>query len=280
VDVVRVEPVSAEFAHSGTAFFVTDRGGRRFKLRDCRFGWRAGALARWIEALPDVLPALVARQGRYLLLEVLEDHRPVTRRELIRGAIALGRIGARTHRVGAPRGPRERALHRAVSLGFDVRFRRDLVLLRRRGVVSAATARGALAKYRSHHRRYGLPVGLELDDLHKGNWMLRESDRDLRYVDEEGIGLRPLGTGLATLLKTATRTRTWERYRIGWAEVADASFLTMPYTEYLVLMDTVRRVAHKVRTEGRLEKLPDEVAQLRELAASREVALGWRFPAG
>jgi hypothetical protein len=44
------------------------------------------------------------------------------------------------------------------------------------------------------------------------------------------------------------------------------------------LQDAVRRVAHKLRSGLRPEKLPDEVAELRAMADTREIALEWRFP--
>jgi hypothetical protein len=135
-------------------------------------------------------------------------------------------------------------------------------------------------KWRAHRARFGLPVELEHDDLHKGNWLLRDADGDRRYVDEEGVGLRPLGTGLASLLKTATRSRTWRLYRAGWAELGDAGVFTEEYTEYVLLMDAVRRVAHKLRTEARVEKLPREIAELREMSDTPGLALAWRFPKG
>ncbi len=277
----RVEPVGVEFAHSGTAFFVTAADGRRFKLRDAGSRRRAAAIAGWVALLPDVFPALAGREGRYLLLEALDDHRRVTRHELVARAHALGRIGARAHQAGRPRRSADRLVRRAVAWRTLARAARDLRLLRRRGALPPRSCDGAAHKLRARFRTYGLPVGLELDDLHKGNVMLRESDGDLRYVDEEGIGLRPVGMGMASLLKTATYSSTWEDYRAGWAEQGDASLFTAGYTEYLLLLDAVRRVAQKERTGERAEKLPRETDELRAMADRPDaVALDWRFPRG
>jgi len=280
IDIARVEPVSGDAAHSGTAFFAAGRDDRRFKLRDCGNALRAARLAHWVRLLPDVVPALVAREGCYLLLEALEDFRPMTRVELILGADKVGRVGARAHAAGAPTGPLDRAERALLSSFTARRFRRDLSLLASRNVIPRASAAGAKRKFDAYHTCLGLPLALELDDIHKGNWMLRESDGAMRYVDEEGVGLRPRGMGLASLLKTATRIHTWRLYKRGYAELGDASFITMPYTEYLLLIDTVRRVAHKVRTATRPEKLPTEVSHLRAMSDTPDLSLDWRFPKG
>lgn len=277
-DLVRVEPVDPRLAHSGTAFFVTARDGRRFKLRDGLRRRRAAAIERHVRALSEVFPPLLAREGRYLLLAALEDYRPVTRRELLRSADRLGRMTALAHVAGRPGGLLDR-LHRRALAGLERhRFRRDLALLRRTGTLPAASCEGAARKYRAHRARFGLPIALELDDFHKGNVMIRESDGDLRYVDEEGVALRPKGTGMASFLKTANRQATQEYYRMGYESIAPADFITPAYTEYLLLMDAVRRVAFKVRAEVRLRKLPREVAELRAMADHAGISLDWRFP--
>jgi hypothetical protein len=276
----RVERVPSDFAHSGTAFFVRDRAGRRFKLRACSHPLRAAALARYLRLLPEVFPRLVAREGRFLLLQALEDYRLVTRAELLGRSRELGRIAARVHVRSEPALARRPGLRTLMAARFAAGFLRDVWLLRRRGTIPPASGRGALRKFRTHLGRFGLPIALELDDLHKGNVMLRESDGDLRYVDEEGVGLRPKGAGLASLMKTVSSRRHWQRFRDGYAELADASFFTDAYTEYLLLLDAVRRVARKVRTQIREEKLPREIAELREMADRDELALDWRFPKG
>ena len=280
LDIARIEPASGDAAHSGTAFFAPGLTGGRYKLRDCGNPLRSARLAHWVGLLPEVVPALVARQGRYLLLEAVDDFRPMTRVELIRRAAAVGAIGARVHAAGQARSVRDRAERALLSRFAGRRFRRELSLLVAKGALPRGSADGALRKFEAHYQRFGLPMALELDDIHKGNWLLRESDEALRYVDEEGVGLRPKGMGLASLLKTATRTHTWRLYKRGYAELADDSFITMPYTEYLLLIDTVRRVAHKVRTDSRPEKLPTELSLLRALADTPDVNLAWRFPKG
>jgi len=280
LEIDQVESVGAAFSHSGTAFFVTTRDGRRFKLRECSRRGRARSIERYVRALPDLFPRLVARDGRYLLMEALDEYRLVSRTELVRGADRLGRMSALAHREAHTNGLAGGVRGWAVAALSRHRFFRELSLLRRRGTLPAVSCSGAARKFRSHHARFGLPIALELDDLHKGNVMIRESDGDLRYVDEEGIRLRPKGTGMASLLKTATTTRTLELYRKGYAEIGDADFITPEYTEYLLLMDAVRRVAFKVRTEGRLEKLPREIGELREMADTVGLALDWRFPRG
>jgi hypothetical protein len=279
LEVERVEPVSRESAHSGTAFFVTARGGERYKLRYCGSRLRAAALERWVRALPEVLPRLVARRERFVLLEVLEEHEPISRRQLMANSRRLGRIAAQAHAVGTARHAGDRALRALIEHRFRARFSRDLRLLRDRGVIDATVFDAAAAKFRARIADLGLPIALELDDLHKGNWLIRERDNDLRYVDEEGLGLRPKGIGLATLARTLTRRRFWTRYVEGYAQVGDPGFLTDAYMESLLLMNAVRRVAHKVRTEQRLEKLPDDAAEISEMAATPDVALDWCFPA-
>ena len=146
---------------------------------------------------------------------------------------------------------------------------RDIRLLT--GAVDPDT-RGALAdKLHAHRRRFGIPLAGEMDDLHKANFMLRERDGDLRYVDEEGVAVRPRFAGLASLVKTADQEEHWRAFRRGYARVGDASLITPEYTEYVVLVDTLRKVANKLRRGDRLDaerrsKLPAEIEDLRRIA--------------
>ena len=278
LEIASLEPLGIEHGFSGTAFRLTDRDGRNFKLRVCSWSGRARNLERYLNGLPGVFPSLVAREGRLLLLEYLDGYRTLMRLELLRRAKALGRIGALAHQAGSrPEVGGGRARRRLVSFRWKRQFQRDLALLARSAVLPPASRRGAEQKFHGYLERFGLPVELELDDLHKANFVYRETDRDLRYVDEEGVGLRPKGLGMASFLKTVKKRVAWDRYREGYAQVADASFLTAEYTEYLLLQDAVRRVARKVRLGNRLHKVPEELSHIRAMADRDDVDLAWRF---
>ncbi len=276
LDIERVEPLALDTGLSGRAFVVVERDGTRSKLRQCGSAARAARIERYVGAWPELFPELVGRDGRYLLFEYLSGHVPLTRREMLDEAEAIGRFAAHLHEAGA--GFVSPLAATWMGLRFRVRFRRDLALLRQRGQIGPATARGLIAKARARHREHGLPIALELDDVHKANWMWRGPGTRLRFVDEDGIGLRPKGMALATLLKTATFSKQLRRFQVGYDEVADASWITPSYLEYLLLLDTVRRVAHKLRHGDRLEKVDAESVGLEAMGATPEVALDWRFP--
>jgi hypothetical protein len=284
VDLTRVEPVPG-FAHSGTAGFVRDSEGRRYKLRCCATAARAKEIATLLGLAPGRFPSAVAREGRYLLLEALDSHRPLDRDELLARLDRIGAMVAELHqaarRAGLP-GPaaRVRAMARA-----RVQLARDQTLLARADVLEPATRLALVKKLRAHRRRFGLPVAVEMDDLHKANFMLRERDGDLRYVDEEGLAVRPRLTSLASLVKTADREEHWRRFREGYASVADASAITPEYTEYVVLLDTVRKVANKVRSGAALDaerrsKIPAEIDDLRRLVERGAASLDFHFYRG
>ena len=135
-----------------------------------------------------------------------------------------------------------------------------------------------MVKARARAPLAGIEIALEIDDVHKQNFLLCEATGDLRYVDEEGIGLRPRGMGLASFVKTMTKAHTIDRYREGYARAGDASFLDNAYLELLVLLDTARRVGHKSRTGVRPEKLAAECEGLRAMASTPELCLDWCFP--
>jgi hypothetical protein len=121
-----------------------------------------------------------------------------------------------------------------------------------------------------------------MDDLHKANLMLRARDGDLRYVDEEGVAVRPLLTSLASLAKSMDAAAEWEAFRAGYASMRSAAPITPEYTEYVVLIDTARKVAHKLRSgeridAPRLEKLPDEIEDLRHVALRQVPRGAWHF---
>ena len=284
VDLARVEPVPG-FAHSGTAGFVRDANGRRFKLRCAASAARAREIETLLGLAPHRFPSVVAREGRYLLIEALDEHRPLDREELLARLDQIGGMAAELHqaaRRAALPGPaaRVRAAARA-----RVQLARDSALLTRSQVLEPAARVALVRKLRVHRRRFGLPVAVEMDDLHKANFMLRPRDGDLRYVDEEGVAVRPRFTSLASLVKTADREEHWRLFRAGYDAVADASAITPEYTEYVVLLDTVRKVANKVRGGRALDaerrsKLPAEIDDLRRLAERTAPSLDFNFYRG
>jgi hypothetical protein len=67
--------------------------------------------------------------------------------------------------------------------------------------------------------------------------------------------------------------------------VRDAAPITPEYTEYVVLVDTVRKVANKLRSAPRLDperlgKLPAEIDDLRRVALREDTSLDWGFYRG
>lgn len=284
LDLASSEPVPG-FAHSGSACFARDRAGRRYKLRACASAGRAREIERLLRVAPQSFPRVLGRQGRWLLIEALDEHRALEREELLARLDVVGGMVAGLHeaarRAGLP-GPAGRL---RAALRERLRLARDLRLLARAGVIDGATRDALVAKLRAHRRRLGFPVAVEMDDLHKANFMLRERDGDLRYVDEEGVAVRPLLTSLASLVKTADRREHWEAFRAGYARVRDASAITPEYTEYVVLVDTARKVANKVRSAERLDgsrlsKLPAEIEDLRRVVHREAPDLDWWFYRG
>jgi len=277
-----IEPVG-DHAHSGTACFAEDAKGMRYKLRLCASARRAAEIVRVLEALPEQFPRVLDRAGALLLMEALEGYRALTREELIALLPEVGEMAARTHEVGRRLhipGPLRRLYASAKS---RYQFLRDVRELE--GVVAGETLGAVKAKFRSCRRRYGLPVALELDDIHKANLMISERAEGLRFVDEEAVAVRPLGVGLASLVKTAPEEAHWRAFRSGYARVASPDFLTPEYTEYVLLQDTVRKVAFKLRRSRALdserrEKLDAELDDLREVAHRATPRTGWEFRRG
>jgi hypothetical protein len=281
VELVRVEPMPG-FAHSGTARFASDAGGRRYKIRACASARRAREIEALLGLAPESFPRVLARDGRLLLIEALDEHRPLGRSELLARLDAVGERVARLH--GAARRAHVPGSSARVRAGARARWQqaRDLRLLANEGAIDAATGSALQARLRAHRRRFGLPLAVEMDDLHKANFMLRARDGELRYVDEEGVAVRPFLTSLASLVKTADRREHWEAFRDGYARVADPAPITPEYTEYVVLMDTARKVANKLRSAGRLHaerlsKLPAEIEDLRRVVHREAPSLDWGF---
>lgn len=277
LELVRFEPLAVGEGHSGGAFRVEDDEGRAYKLRACGRAGRAREIERFVGLVPDIFPKLLGRDRRFLLFTFLEGYRSLTRRELLDASVRVGALTARVHRAGR----QSRLLGGPGAWLVAARWRfqlaRDLALLASREVVPVATLRTLRSKLAERRTRFGLPFELELDDVHKANFMIAPDEGDLRYVDEEAIGIRPRGLALATLLKTANLSETLESFREGYDSEADASWIEPAYVEYLLLLDAVRRVAHKIRNEVRLAKLPEEVAELAAIGQSLEVDLRWRF---
>jgi len=279
LDLARIEPVPG-FAHSGTACFVRDRSGRRYKLRACASAGRAHEIQLLLGLAPSSFPHVLGRERRFLLIEALDEHRPLGRDELLGRLPEIGAMVASLHAAAERAGLPDTAGRLRAAARAHLQRARDLRLLA--GAVDPET-RGALAdKLQVYRRRYGVPLAVEMDDLHKANFMLRERDGDLRYVDEEGVAVRPRFTGLASLVKTADREEHWQAFRRGYGQVRDASPITPEYTEYVVLLDTLRKVANKLRTaeqldEERRSKLPAEIEDLRRVVHRKTPSLDFGF---
>ena len=134
--IVAVEPIEADLAHSGSSFRARSEDGRSFKLRVCRSPFAARRIAHYVRGLPEFLPRLEAREGRYLLLEMLEEHRRLGYKELLAEARILGEWAARIHRKGDGLVRVPALSRRLVAARVRGRFRRDLALLARRQVLS------------------------------------------------------------------------------------------------------------------------------------------------
>jgi hypothetical protein len=280
----RVDPVG-EFAHSGTACFVSDTGGRRFKLRCCASARRAREIQRLLSGLHRITPRVVAREGALLLLEALQEHRALEREEFLARLPELGAMVAQVHAAAERMRVPSRATRLLATLRSRFQIERDLRALARAGTLRPEVQRAAEAGIAGGRARFGLPVALELDDLHKGNLMLRDRDGDLRFVDEEAVAVRPLLTSLASLVKSADRETDWQAFRCGYASVRDPDPITPEYTAYVVLIDTVRKVANKVRAADALdaerrEKLPAEIDDLERVVAHDGSDPDWGFQRG
>jgi len=280
----RVEPVGA-FAHSGTACFVSDTEGRRFKLRRCASVRRAREIERCLGDLGRITPRVVAREGALLLLEALDEHRPLEREELLARIPELGAMVAQVHAAAERAGVPGRFARVLATVRSRFQIARDLTALRRAQTLKPEIQRAAEEGIAAGRSRFGLPVALELDDLHKANLMLRERDGDLRFVDEEGVAVRPLLTSLASLVKTADRQAHWQEFRDGYETVREPSLITAEYTGYVVLIDTIRKVANKVRAADALdserrEKLPAEIDDLERVVLREGADLDWGFRRG
>jgi hypothetical protein len=283
----RLDPAGAEPVpgQSGTAFFVRDGSGRRYKLRACASARRAREIERLLGLAPEAFPRIAGRDGRLLLLEALDDHRPTTRAELVDSLEAVGALVARLHRASERAAIPGRAALLRAALRARLQLARDLRILSSAAQIEPAVRRALAAKLGAHRRRFGFPVAVEMDDLHRANFMRRDADGDLRYVDEEGVAVRPFLTSLASLVKTADRREHWHAFRAGYAQVRDAAPITPEYTEYVVLVDTVRKVANKLRSAPRLDperlgKLPAEIDDLRRVALREDTSLDWGFYRG
>jgi hypothetical protein len=268
VELVRLGPLAEGEAHSGGALLAEAADGRRFKLRVCRSERRAREIASHMRALPAFFPALLARQGRLLLIEYLDGEAVQDRKRLRPFAHQLGRAYADIHRAGELRGPRGvmRALFE--SLRIRAQFRRHIRALRR---LEPPLAAHAERTWRRWHREFGIPVALELRDAHKANFMIDRAGA-LRYVDEDGLMYAMRGMGLGKLLAdpgarpgSPKRTFEWYAFCEGYSEGGDAGFLTPEYCAYARLMELVRSIEFKQRTEGRLHKVDEELEELREL---------------
>jgi hypothetical protein len=265
---VGLRPLADDVAHSGGAFLAEADDGRRFKLRACESETRAREIASHMRALPAFFPELLAQEGPLLLIEYLDGEPVMDRKQLRPFAHQLGRAYADIHGAGELRGLRGvwRALRE--SLRIRVQFRRHIRALRR---IDRELSDHAECMWKAWHREFGLPVALELRDAHKANFMIDRAGA-LRYVDEDGRMYAMRGIGLGKLLAdpgarpgSPKRTFEWYAFCEGYSEAGDAGYLSPEYCAYARLMELVRSIEFKHRTEGRVHKVDEELDELREL---------------
>jgi thiamine kinase-like enzyme len=245
----KITPIFASNARSGQVFFIETTKGK-FKLRVCKDAKQASEIEENMRKFSHIFPKFYGRDGRYLLIEALDGFRTLTQDDMKKNMRRIGRMYAEVHLYG------KEALHDQKHW-----FSKRLDRLLERKVISRELYDRTVAAYAASLRAVGDHVALELNDVHKGNFMINDQEV-LYFVDEEGIGHRVKGIGIAKFIQQIDG-RDWREFVTGYSEVADPSLIrSKALLHHIAIIEPVRSMYAKLDREDQKEKISRDLARL------------------
>ncbi|HIH24475.1 TPA: hypothetical protein HA251_05555 [Candidatus Woesearchaeota archaeon] len=253
-EIQSIEPLIASNALSGNAFFVACASGK-YKLRVCDSEARAKTIEDNLRRFPNIFPKFYGRDGRYILTEALVGYRGLTNDDLRRSARKIGRLCAEVNSAEA-------------NADHDHRqfFITRIAKLLHRGIIDRELHDRVLGRYEQSLDRVTVRISLDMNDLHKGNFMI-DKDDNILFIDEEGINPRMRGQGVAKLLRAIGHEDEYREFMAGYNEVADGSFLTPEYLAHMHLVELVRTINFKTEVGVNLDRAQKDLDELRKFCA-------------
>lgn len=252
--------------HFDTVFRIRDEAGKVYKLRVCTSPERAELLANRTARLDSVMPRLCGRDRHYLVSEFLNGERLETSRQ----DVPPNRLKERAERVFSRIGEMMATAHQyeeACKYNPDEKFHSALDACFRHGIFSVREAKDLVSLHEELRQGVDYQCTLDLEDTALHNFMVTTPERDIYFIDEEGVGTIR-GVGLTRLVwrlefrgKDDTRlTDHLIRKMFDAYEQASPGFLTREYLQLISIFDLVRRIEHRA---GKKRDFSDELELLR-----------------
>jgi|GEM_PF-6477592 len=232
----KVISLEGEYAKSGETFKLKDKRGKFYKLRYCRSWFRAREIERNIRLVPAAFPHFYGREGRFLLFDWIDGAEvsyPLNPNLLYQLGHHFGQANA--VEITTKKDPHK----------FFKKIFSQLEAIRVLNSNELALVQDA---YKKITEKLKIDLGLELWDIHEKNILVDKKGR-LYIIDEEGMGVRVKGFGMAkplmNFLKTsAEKEAFWKGYNEASSNPEASKYFTSDYQTYLLLLQAIKYVVN------------------------------------
>jgi len=218
---------------TGQVFLVRDKKKVKYKLRKCPSVKEAKRIESLMKKMRHQMPEYLGRDRQYLLHAYFAGQN-VEDKLTLKQCREMGRLYAEVHQIeveGSPEKNRDRFFQCAKELFAckaiaKTQYNKVVLLFK------------ALEKSVGHH------LALEFMDLTPANFM--QKDKQMVFVDDEGIHISFKGSGLAKIYEKLNKKQQNAFFK-GYESVAKTEWLTEEYHQFILLYRLILIVHFRVK---------------------------------
>ncbi|NQU79214.1 hypothetical protein HQ545_05605 [Candidatus Woesearchaeota archaeon] len=226
-----IESLLSSSAWSGTAYKVTAKDGKKYKLRYFKRLRTAWSIEKSAREHPDVFPKFYGREGRYLLFEWIEG--PELSKLSLKTCKELGRICGEVHEV-AEELPASKG--RKIFAGYVKKLKPFL---------DKKTLDKLMELYDEKISKIDCVVVKEISDMHSGNFKYNPKTKRLVMIDDEGITHRIKGVGMYKAFIKWMKAKEKKAFLEGYNETHSSEYVTDEYHDFLTFWVIVKDLQNK-----------------------------------
>lgn len=215
--------------------FILENSYNKYKLRCCSSINKAETIEKNLSLLPDFFPYFYGRDSQYLLFDFIRGNH-IAYELSHRDSIEIGRLVASFHQLNIVNSKSNPNKH----------FQKYIEFFNKKFSDSFIEKLNARYKYFSNIIEFDLV--LEFNDIHSSN-ILRKSSGKLIIVDEDAIGFKPKGLGIAKALYTTQWIKNLDQqsaFYSGYSEYYNLDYLTKDYIEFITFLQLLRTIKTKI----------------------------------
>jgi hypothetical protein len=253
LSIVKVKSLIGEGAISGDSFQVTSNNDRKFKLRLCSSIKQAKRIEKNVNLLPDSFPKFYGRRGKFVLFEWINGKSIYDLGKSIPPNLSylMGKLIGEAH-----------SLNKISNKNPDTFILGLVERIKKYEALNKTYLKKIMKCYDLLRKKVKLQRVLEFHDLNPRNFMYKgrkdSKNCKLYFVDEDGIGYKIKGIGLAKplliekIIKTEAQKKAFWK---GYGEFSQSNYFNHDYQNFLILVQLVRSIAAQSNNERNILKL-------------------------